>query len=1593
MSGEWRRRLVVATAALASAFALIAPTAFGADKNASLSLSKEVFQPGTTTPVTAPLQPGEQFDYRITASCSGLTEGCINAKTVDVIPAGVTIEVPPSQPPLYTVDYDAGTRTLTVTYTSDLPSPPNPPGSQGLPAGAVRDLTIRGTVASGATDGETITNTATVTADNADPAEGSTDITVTVPSVVIPVATKDLSPTSVVAQSHAGATITLGVQNQSSGTAKVTSLTVGDHTAATWDDWNLTGVGPVTEFPAGANQVAVSVCPQPTPCSRQQMVTGPPQSGPALTLPAGVNPLNVTGVGFIFSNSAGTPLVNGGSAGSVELQVRLRDTVRSTGQPLNPATTLTQSNCATPSAKDSSGKTTTGADACAPYSILSAIPQIGGSKQFFADNAGTYTPNGYAVAGQNSGVTALVTATNTSQFAVTTMTLTEPSASAPSALTGIDVTGAQLTFPEGATSATGEFVCSDGSTKPFTLTAPPTTVTVNSSGCPAGTKPTKVDVTFSGSMPPESSATMGVHGTLNDTVTAGTVFTNCADASVGGGPGGTASGSACAEVTVEAPNPSINGSKSGSSTETGGQLVPGQPYTFTSQATNNGNLPMTAFTLTDPDPALTGTSNPFTWLKLLSATITTSPASLASDFVLEVDEGGTWKTYDASNTALLTAATGVRARLVSGAVQPTNTVTLSVTTTPRATTPPGAQITNCMSAQGTTAAGTGNSGSICSGTQTVTPPAAAGQVAKDIVPGTLPRSIAGVPPHTAQVKIRAANIGNIPMDRIVITDPDQSQADPTAFFDSVDLVGLDGVSFPPGADRVQVDACTSFANCAAGTYIDGTPGSTPVLPAGVTPGSVTGLRFTFTNSTAAAGQYLLTPGSNYPTDGPCPNGTVCFTVAPRVNLRSNPAQPIPDTVPNITAASGSDVLTGGTPAPFGTAPAELVVTPGSIELGTQKSAAPTSVAPGTPILYSLKTTNTGTGAVPALLVTEPIPPGLVFDPTFAGDNGQPYTMTSTVPAGTPPVPTPVFTPIANTRTHTVTSLRWQFPADFQFLPGSTVTLSFQATLAAGTAADTVVDNTFGAGTSDADSKAKLTCQNGATPDPTLGCTASAQVTARAGNALDAQKWVHGDDSLGLVNVRTGKPVPIDDPTCPVLMDGDDHYTRYPCVARVLAGQRFDFLLAFTNVGTTDATQTRLVDDLPKVGDTGVIVPGGRDTQWLPRPTLAAAPSLGAGQPGTLTSAYSPTSPGCTLDLQPDPSACPATAWHRPFDPNAESLREYIDFSPALPPGSSTLLHIPMLAPADLTGLDANPVAWNSFGHTDFFTNGGTTTQLPAVEPVKVGIAMPFGNLAITKEVAGPLPPGSKVGPFTVAYSCAVTKADGTSEVVATDSGTLKDGQTLTGKHIPAGAVCTISETDAAGAQSTLPGPVTIPAGDGTTAMTAAATVTNTFAAPRLVVVKHVTGSGAPNGVTYPVKVDCTLDGKEVGGYPKTVALADGQPLVLTDVPVGATCTAIETDTHGAAKTAIAYSDGVNAVIHVGKDATITVTNSFVAPTPAPPGPRPAPPAPPVPKPAPHRLPATGAALVFPVAVAVLAIVSGGVLLVAVRGRRRERQQL
>ena len=424
---------------LASVVVAVSPA--GAAPAATLALSKGAFVSGTNTPLTTPVIPGGGFDYQLSAACSGLTEGCIAATTVDVLPPGVDfVGFDPS--PLYSVNFGPATRTVTVTYTSVLPSPPNPAGSVGIPAGSTRTTVMHVELdpATTAPDGSTITNVATATASDADPSSDSTDITVSIPTSVTPVASKSMNPDSLVAKSEAGTTAVLGVSNASAGAANVTSLTVADTTASTWDTFDLDSVGPVESYPQGADEVSVGYCTSPAPCTPADFTDGPFQTGPAISLPVGVDPTTVTGIRFTFDNSAGAPLPTSSDGGSVDIGLTIRNTDRSTGSPIDPTGNLTQSNCATPSAVDDTAGLVTGADVCTNYTILPGIVGVAVSKQVFADADGSFTNNGFPVSGQTppSGVSAVTTAKNTSAFAVTNMTITDPSTTAPSDWTEVN---------------------------------------------------------------------------------------------------------------------------------------------------------------------------------------------------------------------------------------------------------------------------------------------------------------------------------------------------------------------------------------------------------------------------------------------------------------------------------------------------------------------------------------------------------------------------------------------------------------------------------------------------------------------------------------------------------------------------------------------------------------------------------------------------------------------------------------------------------------------------------------------------------------------------------------------------------------------------------------------------------------------------------------------------------------------------------------------------------------------------------------------------------------------------------------------------
>ena len=396
----------------------------------------------------------------------------------------------------------------------------------------------------------------------------------------------------------------------------------------------------------------------------------------------------------------------------------------------------------------------------------------------------------------------------------------------------------------------------------------------------------------------------------------------------------------------------------------------------------------------------------------------------------------------------------------------------------------------------------------------------------------MPRPTPGLAPPIATVKLRVSNTGNTHLKRLTVTDRDADGAT-SDFFDSFDVVGLDGVSFPPGADLVQVDVCTT--GCDTDTWVLGTPtnADTPPFPAGVTPADVRGIRVTFTSSDPAHGGFNLLPGSDFPTSGPCPQASICLDVTPRTTNASD-GSPVLGTYQDTASAQGESPLTLGGPFDIPPVTAEVGVVEGRPAIDVEKSVVgAANVAPGQIVLFDLQVVNTGTAALPDLVVTDPIPPELRFSETGVG--GQPYDIvTFDVPAGTTPPGPETFVAETNPAGD-VTRLVWRFPGRFEV--GSRVVIRIGMTLAGGVQAGQQVDNTMGAGSSSTDD---FDC-SGAPPDGIVvgapyddgqSCTDPASVTTSPGAAFEARKWVAGNATLGWFHSTDDAFVPIGDPAAP-----------------------------------------------------------------------------------------------------------------------------------------------------------------------------------------------------------------------------------------------------------------------------------------------------------------------------------------------------------------------------------------------------------------------------------------------------------------------------
>ncbi|TQM24495.1 hypothetical protein FB391_3011 [Microbacterium kyungheense] len=174
--------------------------------------------------------------------------------------------------------------------------------------------------------------------------------------------------------------------------------------------------------------------------------------------------------------------------------------------------------------------------------------------------------------------------------------------------------------------------------------------------------------------------------------------------------------------------------------------------------------------------------------------------------------------------------------------------------------------------------------------------------------------------------------------------------------------------------------------------------------------------------------------------------------------------------------------------------------------------------------------------------------------------------------------------------------------------------------------------------------------------------------------------------------------------------------------------------------------------------------------------------------------------------------------------------------------------------------------------------------------------------------------------------------------------TLADGESKTFDSIPAGAECTVTETDSGGAASTDitltegdADPVTVdeasftilPYADGTTTALTTVAFENVYTVGSVSVVKTIVDPGGWATAPFTVEMTCTLEGATpdpVFQDTHTLTPPDDLTWTVDDLPTGASCTVTEPDTGGA-------NDSTPSVtVTVGDDPEVPVeadiTNTF-----------------------------------------------------------------
>lgn len=493
----------VATAVI-GASVLLPVSAAVAAPTAGLAIQKSV--------TTSSVVPGETFNWQVEVGCSVLTQECINAVLTDVMPpefivgAASTITVTgsggsvafsaavtPAAP-----NYVPGGpgQTVTVDFLDPLAQPAGQTGLANHIATVTIPVTVRGDLPHA--DPRTVTNTAAVTADTADPKQASADVTVTVPLNLATEATKTFTPSTVLGLAGSQTTVTAAGKNTSNSAIDVFTIqdpagTVGD-SGIFKNNLRVDSLGTVV-WPASADSATVSVWSAATSAWVSAAAVA---AGGTLSLPGGVAAVDIRGVRIAFSSA--TPDMLTGETASFQLGT----TVRASGSG-------TVSNVSS-SVVGVEGETAEDTDT-KQLTLEPASSSVEATKVISPDRLSSQPYGGQDL----TQSTVTLTGRNTGTVPLTSMTIAEPSA--PSQPWDLSATnplapahpGGGLTFeafgsvtwPTGATGASILYFYADG-----TSSTESTTTTDTLPVPDPGKRVTGFSVTFTGTLLRDAKATL-----------------------------------------------------------------------------------------------------------------------------------------------------------------------------------------------------------------------------------------------------------------------------------------------------------------------------------------------------------------------------------------------------------------------------------------------------------------------------------------------------------------------------------------------------------------------------------------------------------------------------------------------------------------------------------------------------------------------------------------------------------------------------------------------------------------------------------------------------------------------------------------------------------------------------------------------------------------------------------------------------------------------------------------------------------------------------------------------------------------------------